>query len=83
MDHHCYADDTQVYLIIEPRSTWTDISSRIEACSADISDWMRSNLLKPNQDKTELIYFASKHRVKDFANCKLSFDVNIIYSVYV
>ena len=47
--------------VIEPLDKWTDISSRIEACLADISDWMRSNLLKLNQDKTELMVFAPKH----------------------
>lgn len=67
-----------MYLVIEPRKTWTDISGRIEVCLADISDWMRSNLLKLNQDKTELIVFAPKHRVKDFSNCNLSFGGTVI-----
>jgi hypothetical protein len=74
MDYHCFADDTQVYLVIEHLDKWTDISSRIEACLADISNWMRSNLLKLNQDKTEFIVFAPKPRVKDFSDCRLSFD---------
>jgi hypothetical protein len=46
----------------------TSTLSRIEAFLADISDWMRYNLSKLNQDKTELIVFAPKHRKKDFSN---------------
>jgi hypothetical protein len=38
---------------------------RLEACIADISTWMKINLLKLDQDKTELIIFAPKHRVKE------------------
>jgi hypothetical protein len=70
-----------VYLVIEPLDRWTDISSRIEACVADISDWMRSDLLKQNQDKTELIVFAPKPRVKDFSDCRLSFDGTVVSDV--
>lgn len=81
MNYHCYADDTQVYLVIEPRKSWTDTLHRIEACLADISDWMRSNPLKLNQDKTELIVFAPKQRVNDFTNCKLAFDGTVVSDV--
>ena len=70
-----------MYLVIEPLDRWTDISSRIEACVADISDWMRSDLLKQNQDKTELIVFAPKPRVKDFSDCRLSFDGTVVSDV--
>ena len=62
---HCYADYSQVYLVIEPIDSCTDISVRLEACIADISTWMKVNLLKLNQDKTELIIFAPNHRVKE------------------
>ena len=58
--YHCYADDSEVYLVIEPIDSWTDIAVRLEACIADISTWMKINLLKLNQDKTELIIFAPK-----------------------
>ena len=67
--------------VIEPLDKWTDISSRIEACLADISDWMRSNLLKLNQDKTELMVFAPKHWIKDFSDCRLSFDGSVVSDV--
>ena len=39
---------------------------------------MSSNLLKLNQDKTELIVFAPKNRVKQMSDFKLSFDGTIL-----
>jgi hypothetical protein len=45
---------------------------------------MSSNMLKLNQDKTELIVFAPKHRVKEFSECCLSFDGTIVtYASFV
>jgi hypothetical protein len=35
---------------------------------------MKSNMLKLNEDKTELIVFAHTHRLNDFRNCQLQFD---------
>jgi hypothetical protein len=46
--------------VIEPIDSWSDISVRLKVCIADISTWMKINLLKLNQDKTELIIFAPK-----------------------
>jgi hypothetical protein len=60
--YHCYADDTQVYIAILPKETWLDVSKKLEACLADISTWMSANMLKLNQEKTELIIFNPKHR---------------------
>jgi len=42
----CYADDTRVYMILKSCDKWDDISSPIEACIADISTRMNSNMLK-------------------------------------
>ena len=81
MLYHCYADESQVYLVIEPIDSWTDISVRLEACIADISTWMKVKLLKLNQDKTELIIFAPKHRVKELGNCQLVPDGTIVTDV--
>jgi hypothetical protein len=81
MLYHCYAYDSQVYLVIEPIDSWTDISMRLEACIADISTWMKINLLKLDQDKTELIILAPKHRVKELGNCQLIPDRTIVTDV--
>lgn len=42
---------------------------------------MKINLLKLNQDKTELIIFAPKHRVKELGNCQLVLDGTIVTDV--
>lgn len=55
MSFQCYADDTQLYMAITPTSNWIDIASRLQICLSDIGSWMRSNYLKINQEKTELI----------------------------
>ena len=57
LDFHIYADDTQLYISFKPCdsiSRQTAIS-HIEACIKDIKTWMTNNLLKLNDDKTELI----------------------------
>ena len=76
--HHSYADDTQVYLVIKPLDNWKNVSRRLETCLSDVCVLMSSNMLKLNQDKTELIVLAPKHRVKEFSECCLSFDGTIV-----
>ena len=67
-----------MYLVIKPLVNWKNISRRLETCLSDICVWMSSNMLKLNQDKTELIVFAPKHLVKEFSECCLSFDETIV-----
>ena len=59
---HLYADDTQLYLAFKPSSASSklDAISRIEKCVEEIKIWMTNNLLKLNEDKTELIVITSR-----------------------
>jgi hypothetical protein len=42
---------------------------------------MSANMLKLNQDKTELIIFAPKHQVKHFSDFRLKFDETVLSDV--
>ena len=63
LSHHSYADDTQLYMTINhSNNDWRDGLARIELCVSEIREWMNHNMLKLNDDKTELIVFASKYK---------------------
>ena len=60
--YHLYADDTQLYLefsLSDTTSRDNDIH-RLELCNKDIRTWMRLNMLKLNDDKTELLIIYPK-----------------------
>lgn len=70
--YHGYADDTQLYVVIEPKHTWNSVKATCEACVLDVGRWMDKNMLKLNQDKTELIAFTSTHRNKSIEDLDLA-----------
>ena len=50
-------------MAIMPKTTSSDVANKLEACLVDISTWMSANMLKLNEEKTELIIFNPKHQV--------------------
>ena len=63
LSHHSYADDTQLYMTMDHSNNgWQDGLVRIELCVSEIREWMNQNMLKLNDDKTELIVFTSKYK---------------------
>lgn len=60
--YHVYADDIQVYIQCDPSSqdSVDHAACRLRDAMRDVYRWMTSNKLKLNQDKTELVVFASK-----------------------
>jgi hypothetical protein len=67
-----YADDTQNYKHCSIKALDRGTAS-LQHCFGVLSEWMRSNKLKLNSDKTELIICASSHKRKqcDVAAVKL------------
>jgi len=51
---HLYADDTQVYGEYSPGEVDT-LSSQVTWCISSVADWMKSNRLQLNADKTEVM----------------------------
>ena len=63
LSHHPYADDTQLYMTMDHSANdWQDGLVHIELCVSEIREWMNQNILKLNDDKTELIVFTSKYK---------------------
>ena len=55
---HFYADDSQLYLQFDPKDEEVALQ-RLEACIADVREWMRLNHLKLNDSKTEFLVIGS------------------------
>ena len=62
LNHHFYADNSQLYLSLKPTDcvTISEALRRVEGCLNDIVAWMHRHVLKRNADKTEVILFSSK-----------------------
>ena len=61
--YHLYIDDTQLYLTFTPTSEDTDnAQQKMEHCIDFIRAWMSQNFLKLNDDKTEILFFASRFK---------------------
>lgn len=57
--YHIYADDTQLYIFFDSDGVDNAVS-RIEACVADIRAWMKPNMLKLSDNKSELLWVTRK-----------------------
>ena len=60
--HHCYADDTQLYLCGRPVEC-AGMKSRVLQCIDSISVWMSSNRLKLNPSKSEFLWCSTARRL--------------------
>jgi len=56
---HSYADDTQLYFHCIPGTSCSDCVKRIVACIAEMEQWMSSNYLRLNTDKTQFIWLGT------------------------
>lgn len=73
LNHHFYADDSQLYLSFKPvdQASKAATITRVEECLKEIISWMNSNMLKLNADKTEVILFSSQKHSKHVEDLEL------------
>ena len=57
VDHHLFADDTQLQQACRPSDINT-LTQTFQECTTDIKAWMTQNTLKLNDDKTEALIFS-------------------------
>jgi hypothetical protein len=74
LKYHFYADDTQLYITFNPKeqSSFDLSSATMEECIREIKTWMNINMLKLNEDKTEVLFIASPHFQKCISNTYLT-----------
>jgi len=74
LEYHFYADDTQLYISFNPKQqpSFHQSLNFMEQCIMEIKSWMNINMLKLNEDKTEVLYIASPHFQKSIQDCHLS-----------
>ena len=65
LSYHVYADDTQLYISFNStQNCAANCLKSLETCIQDISDWMKNNILKMNEEKTEFIIFGSPQQLQ-------------------
>ena len=74
LSYHCFADDLQLYIILNSLSAWFNSVSNIQECLKEIQLWMEINLLKMNEDKTELSFLLQGHLRSIQAICLFKLD---------
>ena len=73
LDHHLYADDTQVYISLSTADT--DISLiQLDDCLSDISSWL-TNRLRLNANKTDFTIIGTSRQCSKFTHF---FPTNIL-----
>src|SRR6218665_1736259 len=63
IDHHLYADDTQLFISFSPNS-FSDSIDHLLHVVKQISSWMTSNLLCLNPSKTEFMLIGLRDQLK-------------------
>ena len=58
---HLYADDTQIYGACSPANVDSFLSN-VNQCLSAVADWMNSNRLQLNSDKTEFLWCTTTRR---------------------
>ena len=70
VNHHLYADDTQLFLSFHPSNFQSSIA-HLQTVLQHISSWMSANLLTLNSSKTEFLLIGLKQQLSKIDNSSL------------
>ena len=78
-----YADDQQIYLSFSPDQPGgkEKCLETLEGCISDICQWMRTNLFKLNDEKTELIVLGTRQQLSKVGNVTIMIGNDTIPAV--
>jgi hypothetical protein len=71
LDHHLYADDTQLFISFKP-NRFNENKLLLEKALTSISEWMASNRLSLNTSKTEFLLIGLKVQLSKILNPSVS-----------
>ena len=75
IDHHLYADDTQLFISFSPSSFSTSITHLLSVVNL-VSQWMTSNLLCLNPSKTEFIILGLPDQIRKIPDPSIHLSTN-------
>ena len=70
---HCYADDGQLY-IFDRAGHFDKLVSKVTVCINEIDEWMSSNRLKLNTDKTQFIWLGTRQLLQKIGIDSIQLD---------
>ena len=70
IEHHIYADDTQLYAPL-PREDVTPTLKNLEKCLADVKTWMAEHFLMLNDNKIDVLVFGTSTQRERISNLTL------------
>jgi len=68
LNHHLYADDTQLFISFHPSDFHSNIS-HLQNALQQISSWMTANLLTLSSSKTEFLLIGLKQQLSKIQDC--------------
>ena len=78
ISYHMYADDKQIYPSFKAENVNENID-RIKQCLKDVDNWMLTNHLKKNGDKTEFLVIGTWQQQAKLHDISLEMDDCVIY----
>ena len=75
LNHHLYANDTQIFISLAPKTFITSVS-QLQDVISDISSWMTAHLLCLNPSKTEFMLIGHPQQISKISNPSRSLPSN-------